>query len=84
MVPPAESNLGQRREFYGFREKEERVALGSRDKWVSTYFTRGKWRGQKMYLRDKSKDVCMSVCTYRAIHSSFDTVDFGCLTWGLK
>lgn len=46
MVPPAESNLGQNREFYGRREREQRAALGSGDKWVSTYFTRGKWQGQ--------------------------------------
>lgn len=38
MVPPAESNLGQSREFYGFRERDQRAALGNRDKWGSTYF----------------------------------------------
>lgn len=46
MVPPAENNLGQRRQFYGFREREQSVALGSGDKWISTYFTRGKRHGQ--------------------------------------
>lgn len=37
-----------------------------------------------MLLRDKSKDVCMLVCTYKTIHSNFDTVGFECLLWRLK
>lgn len=57
MVPPAESNLGQRREFYGFRERDQRVALGNRDPLIFQGVS--SW-GSRYIWRTKAK---MSVCT---------------------
>lgn len=64
MVPPAESNLGQRREFYGFREREQGQY------WVATIsgcpliLQRVSGRGSRCTWGTKVK---MCVCQYAQI-----------------
>lgn len=66
MVPPTESNLGQSREFYGFRESDQRAALGNQDKWGSTYFG-----GVSVSAFEVKPKVKMHVCGYVFIGQTF-------------